>query len=114
MKQKFCQLRIYVDFPGSGKVVPVDFIGGKGKRVDVGMPKEDGTVSVWEKGHPDHDKYLRVNEIIREAERACDTSCESCGAPTDGGAASGWKGCKACKDEERADYEKKYGEKMED
>lgn len=101
VKQKFCQLRIYIDFPGSGKVIPVDFLGSKSKRVDVGMPKEDGSVSIWEKGHPDHDKYLRVNELIREAEIACDTSCESCGAQTGGGAASGWKGCEACKKAEK-------------
>ena len=113
VKQKFCQLRIYVDFPGSGKVVPIDFIGS-GQRMDVGMPNEDGTVSIWEEGHPDHSKYLRINEIIAECCRICDTRCEDCGAQTDGGAASGWKGCQACKDAERAEYKAKYGEDMEE
>lgn len=115
VKQKFCQLRIYIDFPGSGKVLPVDFLGKNGGRVDVGMPNESGEVSIWQEGHPDHAKYLQVQELIAEAESVCNTRCESCGAQTEGGAASGWKGCKACKNEEKQEYEKKYpGEKWED
>lgn len=100
VKQKFCQLRIYVDVETPG----------------VTRENHDSAKNpwIWEEGHPLKSKYDEIHAIISEAEAICDTRCESCGAQTEGGPASGWKGCKACKAAERAEYEAKYGEKWED
>jgi hypothetical protein len=101
VKQKFCQLRIYADVETPG----------------VTRENHDSTTNPWlfEENHPLHSKYVEIHAAISEAERLCNTRCEACGADTKGGAASGWKGCKACKEEEKKEYEAKYpGEKWED
>ena len=73
VKQKFCQLRVYVDFLDDG---------------------------IWRPEHPDHGRYLEVKRIIAEAEAACDRACEQCGAKVEPGMSSGWKGCGACRHEQ--------------
>jgi hypothetical protein len=101
VKQKFCQLRIYIDVETPG---------------DVTRENHDSEKNPWlfEENHPLHAKYREIQAAVHEAEIACDTRCESCGAQTKGGAASGWKGCAACKAAEKKAYEEKYGEKWED
>jgi hypothetical protein len=69
VKQKFCQLRIYAEFPGGE----------------------------WEESHPDHDKYEAAKALIGIAEAACDVMCEGCGAVVDGGPACGCKLCDTCR-----------------
>lgn len=91
VKQKFCGLRIYadVDLPNEGT--------------------EENPVWGFMPEHSQHAKYQEFRKIISEAETACDTRCESCGATAPAGQASGWKGCPACKTEEKKRYEEKYG-----
>ena len=83
VKQKFCQLRIYadIDLPNEGtKESPIWGF----------MPE-----------HSQHALYQRVQEIIGEAESACDRACESCGAEAEAGPASGCKLCEACRKADR-------------
>lgn len=101
VKQKFCQLRIYIDVETPG----------------VTRENHNSETNPWlfEENHPLHAKYDEIHAAIGVAESACNVRCESCGGDTKGGAASGWKGCTACKAAEKREYEKKYpGEKWED
>lgn len=74
VKQKFCQLRIYVDFP-----------------------REEQRPWVWEPEHPLSGRVKEVQKYIGEAEDACDVACEDCGRWVEGGPASGTKLCKRCR-----------------
>lgn len=52
VKQKFCTLRIYIDYLDEG---------------------------IWDIDHPNHDLYAQSQHFIAEAEEACNRICETCG-----------------------------------
>lgn len=91
VKQKFCQLRIYIDVDTPGDVTPENHDSIKNPWI-------------WEEAHPLKSKYDELHGYIGEAEVACNIRCEECGAQTEGGPASGWKGCTACKEAERKEF----------
>lgn len=57
VKQKFCGLRIYVDFERS-----------------------EHPPWIFQEEHPEHIRYLMIQKIIGEAEKKCAVACENCGA----------------------------------
>lgn len=67
VKQKFCQLRIYIHF--------LDY-----ETDDLDVNK----------------KFEEIRRLANEAERLCDVACENCGAKVNGGSAWGCKFCSRC------------------
>ena len=101
VKQKFCQLRIYIDVETPGGVT---------------RENHDSATNPWifEENHPLHSKYNEIHAAVGEAERICDALCENCPNPAKPGPASGTKLCTPCNDAWKAEYKKKYGEDPEE
>jgi hypothetical protein len=115
VKQKFCQLRIYIDFGGYDDVdnpvkrffrEVVHRIAGLACKINhkLGMKlyelRDSSLLGKW--------KLNAVGKAVQEAEAECDRICEVCGKEREKkGPRGGWALCNACGQEEELDEETK-------